>query len=180
MDRPAPPPERPHADIAIVTPGFFHTLGIPVVRGRPFTPHDDMDGSPVVIVNQGFAERFFPGQDAIGKRIQSGATNGKGPVIQTIIGIVGNARQSALNRDPDPIYYFPYKQLPWGFGWIVLHTSVPPRNVESAARAAVAVIDPQAPVYKVRTMEDAFSVAIAPARFFAWLLTSFAASPCSL
>jgi putative ABC transport system permease protein len=175
LERPAPIPERPHADIAIVTPGFFQTLGIPLIRGRAFTQHDDMNAPPVVIVNQAFADRFFPGEDVIGKQIQSGATNGKGPAKQIIVGVVGNARQSALKLSPDPIYYFPYKQLSWGFGWILLRTSIPPRSVESAARAALASVDPGVPMYKVATMEGAFSTAISPARFVTWLLGSFAA-----
>ena len=175
QERPAPPSERPNADMAIVAPGFFHTLGIPLLRGRAFGQRDDLNAPPVVIVNQAFAQRFFPGEDAVGKQIRSGATFGnKGPVVETIVGIVGNAKQFALRSDPEPIYYFPYKQLPWGMGAFVMRTSVPPRSIEPAVRAVVASLDPQAPVYKVVTMEDSFSAAIDLPRLPMWLLGSFA------
>jgi putative ABC transport system permease protein len=176
QERPAPPPERPRSDMAIVTPGYFAVMGIPLLEGRDFTERDDDHGLPVVVVNKAFADRFFPGEGIIGKRIQSGATNGKtGPLMREIIGLVGSAKQSALDLNPDPIYYFSYKQMPWGIGTIVLRTSVPPRAVESAARATVASLGKQVPMYQVRTMEELSSAAIAQPRFQMLLLGSFAA-----
>jgi putative ABC transport system permease protein len=174
-ERPAAPPDRPHADIAIVTPRYFHTLGIALLKGRDFTERDDAKAPPVLVVNKAFADKYFPGENIIGKRIQSGATNGTGhTVVSEIVGVVGNAKQTALRPGDDPIYYFPYKQLSWGIGTIALRTSVPPRAVEAAARAAVMSLEPQAPVYEVREMEDLASAAIARPRFQMLLLGSFA------
>jgi putative ABC transport system permease protein len=175
-ERPAAPPDRPRADIAIITPGYFHTMGIGLLKGRDFTEQDDAKAPPVLVVNKAFADKFFPGENIIGKRIESGATNGKaGVVTQEIVGLVGNAKQTALRIDADPIYYFPYKQLSWGIGTIVLRTSVPPLALESAARATVASLEKQAPVYEVRLMEDVAATAIAPLRFLMLLFGSFAA-----
>jgi putative ABC transport system permease protein len=175
-ERPAAPPDRPHADIAIVTPGYFHTLRIPILRGRDFIEQDDAKAPPVLVVNKAFADKFFPGEDVIGKRIESGATNGTGHTVASeIVGLVGNAKQAVQRMEADPIYYFPYKQLSWGIGTIVLRTSVPPLAVESAARATVASLEKQAPVYEVLSMEDISATAIAPHRFLTLLFGSFAA-----
>jgi predicted permease len=173
--RPSPPSERPHSNMAIVTPGFFSTMAIRLLQGRDFTERDDAASAPVLIVNQAFARRFFLGEEVIGKRIQPGAINGNsGPVMREIVGVVADAKQSALSAEFEPIYYFPYKQLSWTIGTIVLRTSVPPRTLEPAVRAMVASLDQRAPVYQVRTMDELSSLAIAPPRFLMLLLSSFA------
>lgn len=174
-ERRAGPSDRPHADMAIVTPGYFRTLGIPLLEGRDFTESDDAQTPPVLVVNKAFADKFFPGENVLGKRIEPGANNGDGTSLHGIVGVVGNAKQSPGGLGPEPIYYFPYKQLSWTLGTVVLRTAVPPRSVEIAARAAVASIDKQVPVYQVRTMEELSVAAIAPPRFLMLLLSTFAA-----
>lgn len=173
--QPAPESQHPRSDMAIVTPGYFDTLGMQLLQGRDFSERDDDTGPPVVIVNKAFADKFFPGQDVLGKRIQSGASNGKSDsMMRDIVGVVGNAKQSPLELTPDPIYYLPYKQMPWTVGTIVLRTTAAPRSVESSARAVVASLDKQIPMYRVRTLEELSSSAIAEPRFQMFLLGSFA------
>jgi predicted permease len=173
--QPMAAPERHRSDMAIVTPGYFRALGIPLLQGRDFTERDNEGGTPVVIVNQAFADEFFPGQNALGKRFESGATSGnKGEQMLEIVGIVGNAKQSALDLTPDTIYYFPYRQMPWFIGSIIVRTSVPPRGVESAARAVLASMDRQVPMYRVRTMEEMSTFAMGQPRFQMLLLSTFA------
>src|SRR5207248_1538940 len=175
-ERRAGPSDRPRSDMAIVTPGYFRTLGIPLLEGRDFTERDDRQAPPVLVVNQAFADKFFHGEHALGKRIEPGATNGgDGTKLHEIIGVVGNAKQSPGGMAPDPIYYFPFKQLSWGLGSIVLRTAVSPRSEESAARAVVASLDRQVPVYQVRTMEELSGKAIAQPRFLMLWVGSFAA-----
>jgi len=129
----------------------------------------------VMVVNEPFARRFFPGEDIIGKVIQPGATNGKeGEQAREIVGVVANAKQAPLTAEPDPIYYFPYKQLSWGIGTIVLRTAVPPREIESAAREALESVDRQIPMFQVRTGEDLSTRSIAPLRFLMVLMGCFA------
>ncbi len=174
-ERPAAAPDRPHCDIAIVTPGYFGTMGIPVLRGRDFSERDVATSPRVVIVNQAFARKYFPGEEVIGKQIEPGATNGKEEMrMREIVGVVADAKQVALSADPDPIYYFPYKQLSWGVGTIVLRTAVPPLAVESGARAALMGLDPEVPVYEVRTGQERSARAIALPQFQMILMASFA------
>lgn len=175
-ERPAPPPDRPSSDMAIVTPGYFGAMGITLLKGRDFTERDHAGAPRVVIVNQAFARKYFPGEDPIGKRIEPGATNGgEGTRMREIVGVVGDAKQVALSMDPDTIYYFPYKQLSWGTGTIVLRTAVPPLEIESAVRAALTSLDRQAAMYQVRTGEERAMAAIAQPRFHLVLMGSFAA-----
>ena len=146
-ERPAPPPEWAHSDMAIATPGYFGTMGIPILRGRDFSERDDARAPRVVVVNEAFARRYFPGEEVLGKRISPGATNGKEEMqFREIVGVVGNALQAAEAASADPIYYFPYKQLSWGIGTFVLRTALPPLEVEAAARAAVMGLDREAPM----------------------------------
>ena len=110
-ERPAGPSERPSSNMAIVSPGYFRTIGTPILMGRDFTDEDDERHPRVLVVNKAFAERFFPGENAIGKRIASGAISNRDPrgatIFREIVGITGNARQSTGGREPDPIYYLP-------------------------------------------------------------------------
>ncbi len=98
--RPTSRADRPRSDIAIVTPGYFATMGIPLVKGRDFTEQDQRGTPPVVVVNRAFARKFFPGEDPIGKRIQPGV--GKPPApMREIVGVVADARQSPFGVEPD-------------------------------------------------------------------------------
>jgi putative ABC transport system permease protein len=172
--RRAAAPDRPRADMAIVTPGYFAAMGIPLLKGRDFSDRDDGAAAPVLVVNQAFARKFFPGEDALGKRVQPGA--GRPPVpMREIVGVVGDAKQSGVGTDADPIYYLAYKQLPWRLGTIVVRTAVPPLEIEAPARAVLASLDPQVPMRLIRTGEELSSAVIVPARFLTVLLGSFAA-----
>jgi predicted permease len=154
-ERPSAPWDRPHANMAIVTPGYFATIGTPVITGRNFTALDDERHPRVLVVNQAFAERFFPGESAIGKRLKPGTTSrrDKDTVSREIVGIVGNARQGLLATQPEPIYYFPYKQLPWGAPSIVVRASGD-SALEPTFRSIVAGMDAEVAVHDVRSFED--------------------------
>lgn len=174
-ERPVPESQRPRSDMTIVTPGYFSTMGIPILKGRGFTERDDANSPPVVLVNRAFADKYFPGENVIGKRIKPRIMSGGAMIKREIIGVVGNAKQSPLNPEADPIYYSPFKQLPWGIGTAVLRTSVPPLNVESAVRAVVSKMGKAIPVYHVRTMDQVASTVIAGPRFQTLLMSSFSA-----
>ena len=177
-ERPTAPTERPSSNMAIVAPGYFRTIGTPILAGRDFTDDDDGGHPRVLVVNQAFAERFFPGVNAIGKQIESGATSQRDPrgvtVVREIVGVVGNARQSARGRDPEPIYYFPYKQLPWGPPSLIVRSTLPVAGIAPHVRQIVAALDPQAPVHDVKTLVGMLSEGMAPPRFLTLLMASFA------
>jgi putative ABC transport system permease protein len=175
QQRPAPPAERPRANMAIVTPGFFRTIGVSILEGRDFVERDDATAAPVLIVNRAFADRFFPGGNALGQRIEPGATAGAdGTKMREIVGVVGNARQSAMNMEQEPIYYFPYRQLPWCCPSIVVRSAIPPASLEPALRSTVASLDNQLPIYDLRTADDMLARGVAAPRFLALLLGSIA------
>jgi predicted permease len=172
--RPAAASNRPRSDFAIVTPQFFAAMGIPLLQGRDFTEGDDVGRPAVLVVNQAFARRFFPGEEVIGKRMKPGLGAPPAP-LREIVGVVGDARQGGLGAEADPIYYLPYKQLPWGIGTVVLRTAVPPSEVVSAARAALARLDRRVPMSRVRTGEGLSAAVVAPVRFLTVLMAYFAA-----
>ncbi len=171
--RPAAASDRPRSDAAIVTPGFFYAMGIPLKEGRDISDRDTARTPSVVIVNQAFARKFFPGEEAIGRRVQTG----KGPdaIVREIAGVVGDARQAASGADSDPIFYFPNQQLPWGVDTVVLRTAGPPQQMESAVRAILADLDRRVPIHRIRTGEQLAAGVVAEMRFSVALMGGFAA-----
>ena len=142
------------------------------MKGRDFTEHDERGDPLVVVVNQAFARKYLAGDDPIGKRIRPGL--GKPPTpLREIVGVVGDARQSPFGIEPDPIYYLPYKQLPWFVGTIAVRGVIPPSEIESSARAALASLDRLVPMRRVRTGADLMAEVIAPTRFLTVLMGTF-------
>ncbi len=175
-ERPASESDRPSARMAFATPDYFRTAGIPLLKGRYFNDHDDAKAARVLVVNKAFADKYFPGEDAIGKRIAPGAI-GPGENKETsheIVGVVASAKMLALEDRPEPIYYFPYKQLPWQPPPVILRTALPPRMLESAIRKQMTELDPLVPVFQIRTMEEMLSTQITEPRFDTVLLGCFA------
>ncbi|MGO9272221.1 MAG: ABC transporter permease [Terriglobia bacterium] len=175
-ERPAGPSSRPTARMAFATPSYFATAGIPLLKGRFFSEHDDEKAPPALIVNKAFADQFFPGEDVIGKRITPGATGPgqKDESLHEIVGVVGSAKLFALDAEPEPIYYFPYKQLAWMPPVVMLRTAVPPRTLEAAIHGQMAALDPLVPVFQVRTMDELLSTQVTEPRFHTLLLGCFA------
>jgi predicted permease len=175
-ERPSTPSNHPFSDMAAVTPDYFRTMGIPLQEGRWFTDNDDAKSPPVVVVNRAFANKFFPGESALGKRMEPGATAENVRLgMREIVGVVGNARQDPLGAAPDPIYYYVQKQLPWCCLKYVVRTSGTVAAPESSIHGVVASIDPNAPVYNIHSMEETMSTAFAAPRFQVLLLGAFAA-----
>ncbi|HEY3767564.1 MAG TPA: ABC transporter permease [Candidatus Angelobacter sp.] len=172
---PVPKSEEPSADIKVVSSGYFHALEIPFVTGRDFTDHDDSKSPGVVIVNQSFAQKYFPNENAVGKRITPGATNHGEPQPREIVGIVGNVKSRKLDSDIVPEYYIPSAQLNFGSMTVCLRTSVDPHSLTSSVRSIVTSMDPDLPLYDIKTIEEYLAVSVATPRFHAMLLEAFAA-----
>jgi predicted permease len=168
---------RPGAELAPVTPGFFRTMQIAQIEGRDFTEADNMQAPQVMIVNQAFVETYFPGGNPLGKKLKPGAGNGSpdGPPWRQIVGVVGNVRHSATQREMLPAMYLPASQLPtWCCLTSVVRTLVDPRSLEPAVRKLVASMDPDIPVTDVRTIPDLISLRLAQPRFATVLFGTFA------
>lgn len=171
---PAAPGEDSTADLRIVSPGYFRTLRIPLIEGRDFTAHDNMNASDVVIVNKAFAQRYFPNEDPIGEHVTPGLDiRGKRPA-RVIVGVVGNVKHRALNADFTPEYYLPYTQVPARLN-ICLSTAGDPHGTISAVRKIMASVDPNVAVYNIRMLQDYVTVSLSPSRYRTILLGGFSA-----
>ena len=172
-----PIPEKgkePSAFTNLVTPEYFSTVGIPLLRGRNFNDQDGPTAPLVVVISRSLANRHFGNQDPLGKTVQTldvdPAIDGK-PL--TIIGVVGDAKQLTL-RDSDPAeIYFPYSQAPGIFGTLVVRTAGDPMSFAEAVRQAVWSVDRDQPVWKVRTLQFLIERDLEDARLLTTLLTGF-------
>jgi putative ABC transport system permease protein len=144
------PSERPTIEKAIVTPGYFETMGIRLLRGRVFDAGDGENAPKAVVINEELAARYWPGEDPVGKRID--LSWGKEGEWQQIVGIVANVRYYSLETPVTPAAYLVSTQYPVEGLVFVVHTSTPPENIASAVRRQVDGLDPTLPVANVVTM----------------------------
>jgi predicted permease len=159
---------RPRSDMAFITPVFFKTMGIPILKGRDFSMQDRANSLPVFIVNEAFARKFFPGQNPIGQKIHGG------PAMLQIVGVVANARQSYTNPDPQPVGYLDFYQMPLAPVSVVLHSQLPPDTLEPTFKRIMASMDSHVPIYDVHTIEEVLSTQLAQPRLSSGLLAGFA------
>jgi predicted permease len=175
-ERPASEGDRNISRTAIIEPGYFQTLRIPLIRGREFQETDTTKSKAVVVVNQAFAKKFFPGEDPIGKRINPGVGDGViTDVKREIVGVVGDVKASQLTKEIVPEMYLPFSQTVVVSPKLIIRSATDPVNLISAVRAQVAQVDKNLPLYEVRTMDDRFSRSAARQRFQALLVSAFAA-----
>jgi putative ABC transport system permease protein len=159
----------PAAEWKSVTTNYFNAIGVPLLKGRAFSAFDTIQSPPVVLINETLARRDFADEDAVGKRLI--VMNSP----REIIGIVGAARQGALNLPASPEIYFPDRQFIIGQqASLVARTKIDPARLIGAVRSAVQSIDPDAPIIRVRTMQDVLVTAMARDRFNTVLMTLFA------
>jgi predicted permease len=164
--------DSPLADYNPVTPGFFATLSIPVLQGRDFGPGDVETAPAVVIVNQSLVRRYFAGRNPIGQRLIDFGPSGQNPEI---VGVAGDARFRTLRDEPAPMIYVPSAQAFLPHMSIVVRTSVRAESIIPALTAAASSIDPDLPLFQLRTMRERMQSALAVERLLAWLLGTFAA-----
>jgi predicted permease len=172
-------PDRPPQNVdyyQIITGSYLETMGIPVVDGRQYTL-DDVEGPPVVLVNQTLAKTFYPGESPIGRRIR--LPLGKDAPWFTIIGVVRDVKQGGLGSKTGTELYVPFEVLarlvPFLFGnmHVVVRTALPVATVGPELRAIVRDLDPSLPVVDLRTMDEVFADSTAQPRFLTLLLGLF-------
>jgi predicted permease len=178
LDRPEPlPGAQPTADFVIVSPQYFHVMGIPLLGGRDLDGHDTMSTEPAIVVNQEFAERFFPGENPIGKRLHLSWNVQHG----VIVGVCARARQTSLAVPPQPTLFLAQAQGPMYFGSLVVRTrGAAPAALASAVEEAVHAVDPDQAVSAVASMEEVVAHSVARPRLEAVLLGIFAALAATL
>ena len=178
VERPLPKERQPLSAFYVVTPGFFETLQIPLVSGRLFDERDRRGAAPVLIVSDSFAKNFFPGEDALGKRVAveiGEAGQGEKERTREVVGIVGDVRHSDLRSAPPPAYYIPLPQLVRSPQTLAIRTSGDPASVFPAIRSTLAAMDPDAALYDVLAMNDMLALDLGLARFQTALLSLIAA-----
>ena len=157
-----------------VSPDYFRTMNIPILQGRGFTLNDDTNTPFKIIINQALAQRDFPNEDPVGKRVTFGDTNQNNePVWVEIIGVSANVRSLELREEPAAELYFSSHQNPFSNMAIVVRSTVEPESLAPALRQAVAEVDRTVPVAEVQTMEHIVSQSVTQPRFNLFLLGLF-------
>ena len=165
------PAQRPVAQWSAVTPGYFQTLGVPIVAGREFTERDIATVPRVAVVSQNLARQLWPNENPIGKRMFVARTT----EASEVVGIAADIRNNGLARAPEFAMYSPYAQRPWTtMRLIVRTTNGDPMRMAGAIRGAVQAIDPDQPVTQIQSMDARLADSIAQSRLITILLGAFA------
>lgn len=169
------PPRRegepsPYANYQVVSPDYFDAMEIPLLKGRTFTRQDNRDAPAVVIINSRLAERYWPGQDPVGKRIR---ISSGGDEWRSVVGVVSNIKHRGLDKEAMHDIYAPHLQLPERGMTLVLRSSQAPASLTSAVRSAVLELDKDQPIFNVLTMQEVVESSLWLQRFGAYLLFIF-------
>jgi predicted permease len=156
-----------------ISPGYFQSLGVPLLRGRSFSEQDGTTSPRTAIINATMSRRFWPDQDPLGKRFKFAYQTAADPWT-TVVGVVGDMHRDGVTRDPVSEIFLPLSQHPARGMDLVVRTSADPRSFARAVRAAIRSADKTAPVFDVTTLEDALRDQVAPRRFQTLLLSLFA------
>jgi putative ABC transport system permease protein len=171
--RPLPPGNLPEVDFRRASTDYFETMGIPLLEGRAFTDQEVASGTQTAIVNEAFAQRFFPGEEVLGKRVKLGPNPDQLPWI-TIVGVVGNVRHLAIETEPRPEIYRHYMTFPLSSPAIVVRSSSDPKKLIAGIRAQVQTIDAELSIANIHTMDELMARSVAGRRFSMTLLAIFA------
>jgi putative ABC transport system permease protein len=165
---PQPPGQGYNANINVISPDYFRTMGIRFIRGRDFTEREVIGQPQVMIINEELARRFFPDEDPLGRRIDSMGS------FWTIIGIAGDVRNQ-MEKEPKAEMFLPHGQMPHPFSIIVARTTDDPLKSVAAVRNVFRSLDQDLPLYNIRTLDQLVSDSVVSQRFNMILLGVFAA-----
>jgi predicted permease len=173
--------EETSIERSAVTPGYFRALSVPLLSGRLFTEIDAAESELVTIVSRGFADRHWPGEDPVGRRVRLGSIETENPrPWRTVIGVVEDVHHQGLDVEPHPKMYMPFSQLPRTRVDVILKVRVAPDLIIAAAREAVAEVDPTVPPPNIRELENVVYSSVAAPRFRTRLVSLFAVLACLL
>jgi putative ABC transport system permease protein len=169
------PGKFPSAEMAVVTAGYFQTMRTPMLRGRAFEARDTKEAPPVIIIDQLLADRHFPGQDAVGKRIQMHTGDKGEKEYRTIVGVAPHLKVYGFEETTVlPQAYLPMTQQPQTGLVVLLRTTLSPKSLEKPVRDIVASLDPAQPAFEFKTMQERVEETWATPRLMSFLLVCFA------
>jgi predicted permease len=158
----------------VISEGLFQTLRVPLRTGRFFNAQDNQGAVPVTIINETMARRFWPGEEALGKRFKLGLAQSTGPWL-TVVGVVGDMRRQSLEREPIAQIFLPHLQSPERRMNLLIRTTAEPTQLAPVVRNEIRSIDKTVLIYGISTLESQLARAVAQRRFQTWLLTLFSA-----
>ncbi|MGI8481606.1 MAG: ADOP family duplicated permease, partial [Chthoniobacterales bacterium] len=170
---PLPVNQRPLGPNHSVSPGFFKTMGVPLLAGRDFSERDGVDSPPVVVISKSTARRLFPGEDPIGRQLLFGTDNGIGLAVE-IVGIVGDTRSIKLSKENDVEFYRPWAQRNNPFLLVGARTGLKTEATAGIVRNALKTIDPSLPIVRPTTMNEIVAQSLGEQRLTMSLLGAFA------
>jgi putative ABC transport system permease protein len=153
-----------------VSPGYFSAMGVPLIKGRLFDERDTKDAEQTVIVNENLAQRFWPNQDPIGKRLERGD---KEP-WRSVVGVVRDTKQFSVDNEPPISIYHPHEQFPIGTMFLVVRSTQDASMLRAGIVKEIRDLDPELPAYEFKTMEQRLSDSLSRRRFSTFLLGVFA------
>ncbi|HEX8879277.1 MAG TPA: ABC transporter permease [Candidatus Acidoferrum sp.] len=170
--QPDPAPGKPFQSLFnVASPGYFSTMGIPLQAGREFSDDDSADTTPVIVINEAAARRFWPGEPPLGKQISLSGT-----AMLTVVGVVGDTRQVSLGSAPRPEIFLNYMQSSPEWSWLVMvaRTEGGAALLRAALKSAAQQVDPAVPVTRVLPMDEVLALSLAQPELWAGLLAVFA------
>jgi len=164
--------DQPSADIRIIDTDYFRALEIPLRQGRWFTERDTARAPQVMVINETMARRFWPGEDALGKRVTM--KDWGDPLTGEIVGVVGDVKANGLDTETGSMIYWPHTQFPTGFNRVVIRTTSDPSNLIAAVKHQVWSVNKNQPIADIKSMEQVLAASVARRRFNMALLGGFA------
>lgn len=174
VGRPEPAPgQAPVTQLNVADPDYIGAMGTPLLEGRGLSPGDRLDSPRVILVNETFAKRSFPGASAVGQRVK--IAYAEPDSVLTIVGVVGDMRRDGLDVDPSPLAIYPFRQFPFGYMTLVVRAVRNPEALAPAVKAEIAALDGALPVLSAQTLESRISTTTADRRYPMLLLALLAA-----
>jgi putative ABC transport system permease protein len=174
----ATPPDNPVpylTDFRAVTPGHFKTMGMQLIKGRDFTPRDELRSTQVAIINEALARRYFPNRDPLGKRVMPGIGIDERPwMMREIVGVVRDSKHVSLREEPPPYIYLPHGQFPRHGMTLVVRAANDPKALIGVVQKEAHALDSELPVFNIRTLDQYMASSVAEPKFSALLLGLFA------
>jgi predicted permease len=162
------------ADIRVATTGYFEAMKIPLISGRFFTEQDTKESLKVALIDENMARKYWPGVDPVGRRFKMGGADDNDVPWSTVVGVVGNVKQYALDTESRVAFYMPQSQNPTSTMYVAARTSTDPLSLAAAITKEARALDPNVPIYDVKTMEQRLSESLARRRFAMFALGLFA------